>query len=48
MAQWSDPRVTGTQSSLEGVGYGAGAVAVDAGLRAHMLRFTTIWRRASC
>jgi uncharacterized protein len=38
MAQWSDPRVTGTQSSLEGVGYGAGAVAVDAGLRAHMLK----------
>lgn len=38
MAQWSDPRVTGTQSSLEGIGYGAGAVAVDAGLRAHMLK----------
>jgi hypothetical protein len=36
MAQWSDP--TGTRSSLEGVGYGAGAVAVDAGLRAHMLK----------
>jgi uncharacterized protein len=38
MAQWSDPRVTGTQSSLQGVGYGAGAVAVDEGLRAHMLK----------
>ena len=38
MAQWSDPRVTGTQSSLEGIGYGAGAVAVDEGLRAHMLK----------
>lgn len=38
MAQWSDPRVTGTQSSLAGVGYGAGAVAVDEGLRAHMLK----------
>ena len=38
MAQWSDPRVTGTQSSLEGVGIGAGSVAVDAGLRAHMLK----------
>ncbi len=36
MAQWSDPRVTGTQSSLEGVR--GGAVAVDAGLRAHMLK----------
>ena len=38
MAQWSDPRVTGTQSSLSGVGYGAGAVAVDEGLRSHMLK----------
>jgi hypothetical protein len=36
MAQWSDP--TGTRSSLEGVGFGAGAVAVDEGLRAHMLK----------
>jgi FtsH-binding integral membrane protein len=38
MAQWSDPRVTGTQSSLEGVGTRAGDVAIDAGLRAHMLK----------
>jgi uncharacterized protein len=38
MAQWSDPRVTGTQSSLQGVGYGDSAVAIDAGLRAHMLK----------
>ncbi len=38
MAQWSDPRVTGTQSSLAGVGTAAGDVAVDAGLRAHMLK----------
>ena len=38
MAQWSDPRVTGTQSSLAGVGTSAGDVAVDAGLRAHMLK----------
>lgn len=38
MAQWSDPRVTGTQSSLAGVGSGAGDVAVDAGLRSHMLK----------
>ena len=38
MAQWSDPRVTGTQSSLSGVGYGDSAVAIDAGLRAHMLK----------
>jgi uncharacterized protein len=36
MAQWSDPRVTGAQSSLEGVR--GGAVAFDAGLRAHMLK----------
>ncbi|MEP7349114.1 MAG: Bax inhibitor-1/YccA family protein [Sphingorhabdus sp.] len=38
MAQWSDPRVTGTQSTVTGVGAGAGAIAVDAGLRAHMLK----------
>ena len=38
MAQWSDPRVTGTQSSLAGVGTRAGDVAIDAGLRAHMLK----------
>ena len=38
MAQWSDPRVTGTQSSLSGVSYGDSAVAIDAGLRAHMLK----------
>ncbi|TSB05292.1 Bax inhibitor-1/YccA family protein [Sphingorhabdus contaminans] len=38
MAQWSDPRVTGTQSSLAGVGANVGDVAVDAGLRAHMLK----------
>nr|WP_315458322.1 Bax inhibitor-1/YccA family protein [uncultured Sphingorhabdus sp.] len=38
MAQWSDPRVTGTQSSLAGVGLGAGDVAIDAGLRSHMLK----------
>lgn len=38
MAQWSDPRVTGTQSSLAGVGTVGGDVAVDAGLRAHMLK----------
>jgi uncharacterized protein len=38
MAQWSDPRVTGTQSSLAGVGMVGGDVAVDAGLRAHMLK----------
>ncbi len=38
MAQWSDPRVTGTQSSLAGVGTSAGDVAIDAGLRAHMLK----------
>lgn len=38
MAQWSDPRVTGTQSSLAGVGIGAGDVAFDAGLRSHMLK----------
>lgn len=36
MAQWSDPRVAGTQSAAGSVGYGA--VAVDAGLRAHMLK----------
>jgi FtsH-binding integral membrane protein len=36
MAQWSDPRVTGTQSSLAGTR--AGDVAVDAGLRSHMLK----------
>ena len=38
MAQWSDPRVTGTQSSLAGVGTRAGDVAIDAGLWAHMLK----------
>ncbi|WP_295443428.1 Bax inhibitor-1/YccA family protein [Sphingorhabdus sp. EL138] len=38
MAQWSDPRVTGTQSSLAGVGSRAGDVAFDAGLRSHMLK----------
>jgi FtsH-binding integral membrane protein len=38
MAQWSDPRVTGTQSTVTGAGVGAGAVAIDAGLRAHMLK----------
>ena len=38
MAQWSDPRVTGTQSTVTGAGIGAGAVAIDAGLRAHMLK----------
>ena len=38
MAQWSDPRVTGTQSSLAGVGTLGGDVAIDAGLRAHMLK----------
>ncbi len=38
MAQWSDPRVTGTQSSLAGVGARAGDVAFDAGLRSHMLK----------
>jgi FtsH-binding integral membrane protein len=38
MAQWSDPRVTGTQSSLAGVGTRSGDVAYDAGLRSHMLK----------
>ena len=38
MAQWSDPRVTGTQSSLAGVGTRNGDVAFDAGLRSHMLK----------
>ena len=38
MAQWSDPRVTGTQSSLAGAGSRAGDVAFDAGLRSHMLK----------
>ena len=38
MAQWSDPRVTGTRSSLEGVGSRGGDLAVDAGLRSHMLK----------
>lgn len=38
MAQWSDPRVTGTQSSLAGVGSRAGDVVFDAGLRSHMLK----------
>jgi FtsH-binding integral membrane protein len=38
MVQWSDPRVTGTQSSLAGVGSRAGDVAFDAGLRSHMLK----------
>ncbi|WP_295499087.1 Bax inhibitor-1/YccA family protein [Sphingorhabdus sp. EL138] len=38
MAQWSDPRVTGTQSSLAGVGARAGDAAFDAGLRSHMLK----------
>ncbi len=38
MAQWSDPRVTGTQSTVTGAGIGVGAVAIDAGLRAHMLK----------
>ncbi len=38
MAQWSDPRVTGTQSSLAGVGSRAVDVAFDAGLRSHMLK----------
>jgi uncharacterized protein len=38
MAQWSDPRVTGTQSTVTGAGFGAGAVAIDTGLRAHMLK----------
>ena len=38
MAQWSDPRATGTQSSLAGVGSRAGDVAYDAGLRSHMLK----------
>jgi uncharacterized protein len=38
MAQWSDPRVTGTQSTVSGAGVGTGAVAIDAGLRAHMLK----------
>ena len=38
MAQWSDPRVTGTHSTVTGADLGVGAVAVDAGLRAHMLK----------
>ena len=38
MAQWSDPRVTGTHSTVTGAELGVGAVAVDAGLRAHMLK----------
>ena len=38
MAQWSDPRVTGTQSTVTGAELGVGSVAVDAGLRAHMLK----------
>lgn len=38
MAQWSDPRVTGTQSSLAAVGARTGDVAFDAGLRSHMLK----------
>lgn len=38
MAQWSDPRVTGTQSSLAGVGSRTGDVTFDAGLRSHMLK----------
>ena len=38
MAQWSDPRVTGTQSSVAGVGARAGDAAFDAGLRSHMLK----------
>jgi uncharacterized protein len=38
MAQWSDPRVTGTQSTLAGVGARAGDAAFDAGLRSHMLK----------
>jgi uncharacterized protein len=38
MAQWSDPRVTGTQSTVTGAGFGTGAVAIDTGLRAHMLK----------
>ena len=38
MAQWSDPRVTGTQSAGYGAELGVGAVAVDEGLRSHMLK----------
>jgi hypothetical protein len=38
MAQWSDPRVSGAQSSLAGVGSRAGDVAFDACLRSHMLK----------
>jgi uncharacterized protein len=38
MAQWSDPRVTGTQSAGYGAELGVGAAAVDEGLRSHMLK----------
>jgi uncharacterized protein len=38
MAQWSDPRITGTQSAGYGAELGVGAAAVDEGLRAHMLK----------
>ena len=38
MAQWSDPRVTGTESAGFGAELGVGAAAVDEGLRSHMLK----------
>ena len=38
MAQWSDPRVTGTQTASYGAELGVGAAAIDEGLRSHMLK----------
>lgn len=38
MAEWSDPRVTQTQAGVTIDGRAIGSTAVDAGLRAHMLK----------
>ena len=38
MAEWSDPRVTQTQAGVTIDGKPIASTAVDAGLRAHMLK----------
>jgi uncharacterized protein len=38
MAEWLDPQKSQTQAAIGDAGFGTGAVAFDAGLRAHMLK----------
>ncbi len=38
MAEWLDPQKSQAQATIGASGYGTGAVAFDAGLRAHMLK----------